>query len=81
VSRIVKRGEKRKPMTFRVSARIDAPRPAFQKVVDRLLRDYVKYRGNIIGKTLRAPAGTTGRQMTLALRRVRDLYDMKGIRA
>ena len=75
--RTIRRGQPRKPMTFRVSCIPSETRPPFQKVVDQLFRQYRKYRGNIIGKTLRAPDGTTGRQMSLALTRVREMWERR----
>lgn len=66
-----------KPMTFRISTTMTGPRPPFAAVVDQLYQQYARLRGNIIGHTLRAPMGTTGRQMSLALTRVRERWELK----
>lgn len=52
----------------------DGPRPAFCDVVNVLFGQYKRHRGNIVGKTLQAPDGSTARQLTLALTRVREMY-------
>jgi hypothetical protein len=63
-----------KPMAFWVRAKVAHKRPAFGDVVSRLYHEYARYRGNIIGKTLDAPDGATARQISLALRRVREKW-------
>jgi hypothetical protein len=65
--------KKPKRMTFWVSNK-DGPKPEFKKVVDQLYRQYAKLRGNIVGHRLRAPEGATTRQISLALRRVRERW-------